>query len=412
MIARPVVVLPQPDSPTTPSVSPRSTSRLIPRHGVDLAARCARPGTRRRGRRRAAARRSVRRWALPVPAIRHASASSGASPVADRGRRRSVRPAGTRATRPGTSRRTRGAGPRPSISGGSSSRQRSCAYGQRGANRQPGGGLTRSGGRPPMIVEPGVARLRRASGCCAAAPRCTASSCWRTARRSAPARRCCPAYITAISSVWPATTPRSWVTSSSDMLRSRRCSPSRSRICACTVTSSAVVGSSASSSVGPQARAMAIMTRWRMPPDSSCGYWLRRRAGSGMRTSCEQRLGGRPARPLATCRGAARSGSAIWRPIFITGLSDVIGSWKIIAISLPQSSRICRRRELADLAALETDLARADRAASGQQTHDRAGQDRSCPSRTHRRCRAPGPLEREGHAVDRAHDTSAASGSG
>ena len=34
------------------------------------------------------------------------------------------------------------------------------------------------------------------------------------------------------------------------------------------VTSSAVVGSSAISSAGLQASAMAIMTRWRMPPDS------------------------------------------------------------------------------------------------------------------------------------------------
>ena len=57
-----------------------------------------------------------------------------------------------------------------------------------------------------------------------------------------------------------------------------------SRICACTVTSSAVVGSSAISSLGSQASAMAIMTRWRMPPDSSCGYCLRRWAGSGMPT--------------------------------------------------------------------------------------------------------------------------------
>ena len=39
-----------------------------------------------------------------------------------------------------------------------------------------------------------------------------------------------PAYITAISSVRPATTPRSWVTRIIDMLRSRCCSASRSRI--------------------------------------------------------------------------------------------------------------------------------------------------------------------------------------
>ena len=40
---------------------------------------------------------------------------------------------------------------------------------------------------------------------------------------------------------------------------------------ACTVTSSAVVGSSAISSVGLRAMAMAIMARWRMPPENWCG---------------------------------------------------------------------------------------------------------------------------------------------
>jgi hypothetical protein len=40
------------------------------------------------------------------------------------------------------------------------------------------------------------------------------------------------------------------------------------RICACTVTSSAVVGSSAISRSGSLASAIAIITRWRWPPDS------------------------------------------------------------------------------------------------------------------------------------------------
>ena len=44
-----------------------------------------------------------------------------------------------------------------------------------------------------------------------------------------------------------------------------------SRICAWTVTSSAVVGSSAISSFGLQASAIAIITRCRMPPDIWCG---------------------------------------------------------------------------------------------------------------------------------------------
>ena len=53
----------------------------------------------------------------------------------------------------------------------------------------------------------------------------------------------------------------------------------RSRICAWIVTSSAVVGSSAISSFGLQASAIAIITRCRMPPDSWCGYSPMRRCG-------------------------------------------------------------------------------------------------------------------------------------
>jgi hypothetical protein len=37
------------------------------------------------------------------------------------------------------------------------------------------------------------------------------------------------------------------------------------------VTSSAVVGSSAISSFGLSAHRLAMTTRWRWPPDSSCG---------------------------------------------------------------------------------------------------------------------------------------------
>ena len=50
------------------------------------------------------------------------------------------------------------------------------------------------------------------------------------------------------------------------------------------VTSSAVVGSSAISSDGPQAIAMAIITRWFMPPDSWCGKARSRVSGAGMPT--------------------------------------------------------------------------------------------------------------------------------
>ena len=47
----------------------------------------------------------------------------------------------------------------------------------------------------------------------------------------------------------------------------------------CTVTSSALVGSSAMMSSGERAIAIAMSTRWRMPPESSCGYCVARSAG-------------------------------------------------------------------------------------------------------------------------------------
>ena len=62
---------------------------------------------------------------------------------------------------------------------------------------------------------------------------------------------------------------------------SRRRSRISRRICAWMVTSSAVVGSSASSTAGRQASAIAIITRWRMPPESWCGYSSARRSGFG-----------------------------------------------------------------------------------------------------------------------------------
>ncbi len=46
---------------------------------------------------------------------------------------------------------------------------------------------------------------------------------------------------------------------------------SSSSTCSRMATSSAVVGSSAMSSFGLQASAMAIMARWRCPPESWCG---------------------------------------------------------------------------------------------------------------------------------------------
>jgi len=82
--------------------------------------------------------------------------------------------------------------------------------------------------------------------------------------------------------------------------------------------------------------AAAIITRWRMPPESSCGYWRMRRAASGMRTLSSQsraRLSASaPDRPRCS-----RSGSAICSPIRTCGVSAVSGSWKIMVIFEPRT---------------------------------------------------------------------------
>ena len=93
-----------------------------------------------------------------------------------------------------------------------------------------------------------------------------------------------PAYMIITFLDTCATTPRSCVIMMTEVPVRLRRSLINSRICAWMVTSSAVVGSSQISSCGLQHRAMAIITRWRMPPESWCGYSRMRFSGSGMPT--------------------------------------------------------------------------------------------------------------------------------
>ena len=55
------------------------------------------------------------------------------------------------------------------------------------------------------------------------------------------------------------------------------------------VTSNAVVGSSAMSSFGLHDSAIAIITRWRMPPENWCGYWSTRSSAFGI-PNAEERV--------------------------------------------------------------------------------------------------------------------------
>ncbi|OMI85010.1 hypothetical protein BSZ07_35855 [Streptomyces sp. M1013] len=79
--------------------------------------------------------------------------------------------------------------------------------------------------------------------------------------------------MTTTRSAVSATTARSWVISTTAMSCLCWRVTRRSRIWRCTVTSRAVVGSSAMRRRGRATSAVAIITRWRRPPESSCGYW-------------------------------------------------------------------------------------------------------------------------------------------
>ncbi len=92
-----------------------------------------------------------------------------------------------------------------------------------------------------------------------------------TTSRTGPISATRPAYITATRSAVSAMTPMSWVTSITAVPRSRPSFLISEMICACTETSSAVVGSSATMKSGSAHSASAITTRWRMPPENSCG---------------------------------------------------------------------------------------------------------------------------------------------
>ena len=112
----------------------------------------------------------------------------------------------------------------------------------------------------------------------------------------------------------------------------------RSRIWAWTVTSRAVVGSSAMRRAGLRARAMAMTTRWRMPPLSWWGYSLKRISGEGMRT--------RRRTSMERSRASAgehfswrRKTSESWRPMEWTGLRAVMGSWKIMPMRRARSEQ-------------------------------------------------------------------------
>src|SRR5580658_3752044 len=166
--------------------------------------------------------------------------------------------------------------------GGWPSLQAGSTCGQRGAKRQPGGNSRGSGGAPE--IEDSGSRACFRSGTEAINPCVYGCAGARNSACTSAVSIIRPEYSTATRSQVSATTPRSWVTRITLIASSARRRRSSLRIWSWMVTSNAVVGSSASSNFGPGASAMAIMARWRMPPENSCGYASSRRAASGIPT--------------------------------------------------------------------------------------------------------------------------------
>ena len=127
----------------------------------------------------------------------------------------------------------------------------------RGSGGSPGSpaGVNRAAGSP---TRGNAADRAPAYGCSGAAKICSAG----------PDSTTRPAYITVILSQRSASTERSWLIIIIPTPRSRTSVESTLSTWACTITSSAVVGSSATTRSGSQASAIAIITRCFWPPES------------------------------------------------------------------------------------------------------------------------------------------------
>ena len=205
-----------------------------------------------------------------------------------------------------------------------------------------------------------------------------------------PTRRSRPAYITRTRSASPATTPRSWVIRTSASSRARLQRPQQIqdlRLHGDVERGGRLVGDqrrrgrwrspSRSSPVGacrPTARAGRSVASRRVGDR----HHLEQLDGPRLGLAGRRRVGGR----ITPRRAGGRSSS--------TGLSDVIGSWKIIAIRPPRND--AQRAPGAPISSVPSSMHRAgDRGVDGEQAERSPASSRSCRSPTRRRAR---PLRR------------------
>ncbi len=239
---RPVVDLPQPDSPTSASVSPAASAKLTSSTACTTAPSRAEP---------AAAHGKVLDQASTAKQLAHAARTrlhlERRVPAARDSGPRPLRPAAAACGAALVGRRT-------------GSAARSGSPGARRADRAP---APRSRAAVPA---------RDAAWESSPAARwCTDAADARTDPPRRPSPRCARNTSPPRRAASSATTPRSCVMRMIAVPVSSRSCRMSSRICAWIVTSSAVVGSSAMSSRGRHASAIAIIARWRMPPESLCG---------------------------------------------------------------------------------------------------------------------------------------------
>ena len=247
--SRASVDLPEPDSPTSPTVSPRLSTSETSSTALTM--------RRERG---PPSRKCRLRWSTTTSGSpsRADSVRAAVTSVALT-RRPPARGSGT--PPPGAGRRPPAAAPRRR----SPARRRSA-----GGTGSPDGSWCGRGGCPEIAAigrstsrsSPQIESSSASEYGCAGVPS-TASA--------LPLSTIRPAYMTWMSSQKDEARPRSCVIRIIPIRRSSTIRPSSSMIRACVVTSSAVVGSSAIRTSGFVQIAIAIITRWRIPPENWCG---------------------------------------------------------------------------------------------------------------------------------------------
>ena len=166
-------------------------------------------------------------------------------------------------------------------------------------------------------------------------------------------------------------------------------------------TSSIEIGSSAMSTVGSTASARAIATRWRCPPDSSCGYFAANFSPGVKPTVSSSSCTRSSIVPRVTTVDPQRPGNVVPH-----GLDGVQRTERILedhlhlrAVANEVAPPMCTR----DVAALEVDAPGGRVVEPREQSCDRA---LAAAALADERGDRAGP-EREVHVVDRVHATAA-----